>query len=80
MASMKKYAINVSITTLSELDTEEVVAKLYEVLRKFEKTQVTQHSVYTWQDPYTGEPLPFKEDGTIETKKFDIKNITVSVL
>lgn len=77
---MKKYVISVQLTTLSDLDSQQVVAKLYELLNTFEKTNVTQHSLYTWQDPYTGQPMSFNEDGTIETKKFDIKNVTISVL
>lgn len=78
---MKKYAITISMTTLSEKDAEEVVSTLYALLQeKFEKTEVTQHSLYTWQNTFTGKPMEFTENGDIKVDKFDITNIPTDVL
>lgn len=78
---MKKYAINVSMTTLSEKDAQDVVAELYKILEtKFEKTTVTQHSVYAWQNTFTGKPMEFDEKGNIKLDRFDIENVPTDVL
>lgn len=78
---MKKYAITISMTTLSEKEAEDVISTLYKLLQeKFEKTEVTQHSLYAWQNTFTGKPLEFTENGDIKVEKFDISNIPTDVL
>lgn len=78
---MKKYAINVSMTTLSDKSSDRVIGKLVKLLEsEFEITTVDQHSVYTWPNVYTGKPLEFDEHSNIKPEKFDIKNIPTDVL
>ena len=69
------------MTTLSSKTPEEVVKDLYQLLEKqFEKTIVNQHSLYAWQDTFTGKPLEFDEQGNIKLEKFNIINISTDVL
>lgn len=77
---MNKYQINVTFTTLSDQTSEQVVVKLYDLLKQFEtNTIVGGHSLYRWEDPLTGNPYQFNHDGTIKVPEFDIKNIATDI-
>ena len=78
---MKKYAITVSMTTLSEKEADEVISILYKLLQEeFEKTKVTQHSLYAWQNTFTGKPMKFDSNGNVMLERFDIENVPTDVL
>lgn len=77
---MKKYAVNISFTTISDKSSEELVQALYKLLQTFEITEINQHSLYTWLNSYTGKPLEFNADGSIKVEKFNIENMPTDLL
>lgn len=78
-----KFLVNVSFDLVAEDDVKTLSDKIQECLKKLAEDNylfVSQLSIYQQKNPYSGEPLVVNKDGTRYVEKFDIKNVTTSIL